>query len=1301
MAEIKNAFIKSKMNKDLDARLLPSGEYRDAMNISISQSEGADVGAVENIKGNENVLALNAVIEDITALDIIGYLMDEQNNYIYLFSTDQNKSISETVDLNANCFIHRFNANATIENQKIKKIVEGSFLNFSKQSFITAANLLEDLLFFTDNRNQPRVINVRQAFEDPSYYKLESDISVAKLAPYKTISILDANTATVDTFVDINNFTITPLSSNIKIGDLVSKGMTKLGQVTSYDENTGNVEVDTPISVNPGDIIKFARSGMINKSQQYLIGNIENPNYDSEWEGDTDFIEGKFIRFAYRYKFEDNTYSLISPFTATMFIPKQFGYFLDGDEEKTYKSSIVAFMENFIQEIKLKIPFPSNDPLNDYKIKEVDIIYKESDTQSLKVLATLDINSAFKNSLSGDDNEYTFIYESRKPYKTLPGSEIVRVYDKVPIKAQSQEIISNRVVYANYIDKSDCIKNINYYVSAQEKDYARFDNLAQYPYHTLKQSRTYQVGFVLSDKYGRTSSVLLSSKDINPELGRGSSFFHSYKTEGDNNPNEEPFGDALRIEINGIIRENKDSGYNGLGYPGTYADSTSKVWTIEEITNSSINNNEYTIDQDLTGFLSVGDYLKGKNIDYVKITSISYSGGFTTIITERQIADYYTALGVVFGYIINELGWYSYKIVVKQTEQSYYNVYLPGIINGTFNVVDVDKNQSAVAVLLNDNINKVPRDLSEVGPQQKKFRSSVRLFGRVTPEPESDTPSFNTQWYPAASADNVSEIATTFDLGFDQDSPDIYNQQSQPLVAKIASIPSLDINSNPISIGSLPPSISVTEYPTYLGVYETVPTESLLDIFYETSSTGLISELNREVINTVDTGAENIIDWIWYLAEDSEASEVTPFFCTQAFKFANGAGTELDEIDIPTTPQIVNVYDGNNNIVFNHPFTLVEQNPSSRNGSYLIQTTKTFTYLENSDVLNNYTFEIQVTTSNNTANNLFKGNNKLTNIQPEFGPGEPLDRIVVLEDQSTVLNLVDPAVFYNGSIIENEKLDDFAYEIISQERSLPILQQGAVNFFSIQNNVLVVDPNETYLNEEYDITIRANDANNGAGSKFIDLDIKVNIGQIPLNYDIPEDPGYKSLNAPYCKEYIDSSDTPATDYAHAYTFGVDTSIPANEAAVKDLSNISEIDVWLGDSGDINNLVIVEAEQQSVEEGIIRFTITGPPPATCQPESYSAQWIYWVCYRPDDNSSFTSAIDTNGDPWPYSGKYTLMGSFNNYKITVGDFDIPGQYRIIVNPPDAFRNATDSLCNLNGCDTSIPGSFRYCDAYYNNC
>ena len=38
MPEIKNQFTGGKMNKDLDERLVPKGEYRDAMNIQVSTS---------------------------------------------------------------------------------------------------------------------------------------------------------------------------------------------------------------------------------------------------------------------------------------------------------------------------------------------------------------------------------------------------------------------------------------------------------------------------------------------------------------------------------------------------------------------------------------------------------------------------------------------------------------------------------------------------------------------------------------------------------------------------------------------------------------------------------------------------------------------------------------------------------------------------------------------------------------------------------------------------------------------------------------------------------------------------------------------------------------------------------------------------------------------------------------------------------------------------------------------------------------------------------------------------------------
>ena len=49
MPEIKNQFTGGKMNKDLDERLVPKGEYRDAMNIQVSTSEGSDVGAVQKL----------------------------------------------------------------------------------------------------------------------------------------------------------------------------------------------------------------------------------------------------------------------------------------------------------------------------------------------------------------------------------------------------------------------------------------------------------------------------------------------------------------------------------------------------------------------------------------------------------------------------------------------------------------------------------------------------------------------------------------------------------------------------------------------------------------------------------------------------------------------------------------------------------------------------------------------------------------------------------------------------------------------------------------------------------------------------------------------------------------------------------------------------------------------------------------------------------------------------------------------------------------------------------------------------
>ena len=80
MAEIKNSFLRSKMNKDLDDRLIPNGEYRDATNISVGKSEADDIGALETVLGN----TLAADFGE-TGMQVIGYHSIENSNKIIVF----------------------------------------------------------------------------------------------------------------------------------------------------------------------------------------------------------------------------------------------------------------------------------------------------------------------------------------------------------------------------------------------------------------------------------------------------------------------------------------------------------------------------------------------------------------------------------------------------------------------------------------------------------------------------------------------------------------------------------------------------------------------------------------------------------------------------------------------------------------------------------------------------------------------------------------------------------------------------------------------------------------------------------------------------------------------------------------------------------------------------------------------------------------------------------------------------------------------------------------------------------------
>ncbi len=181
MAKIVNNFIKGRMNKDLDDRLVPQGEYRNSVNTQISKSEGQNVGALENSIGNTVIKNADfRTILGINDLVSIGVFPDETNNRVFVFLTNKT---SGSYDPSAEHFLMMYDVGA--DNYSI--LLKARWLNFAISNPITGVNLLENLLFWTDNRNQPRVINVDTAINDPGFYSHADLVSVSKYYPYQPI----------------------------------------------------------------------------------------------------------------------------------------------------------------------------------------------------------------------------------------------------------------------------------------------------------------------------------------------------------------------------------------------------------------------------------------------------------------------------------------------------------------------------------------------------------------------------------------------------------------------------------------------------------------------------------------------------------------------------------------------------------------------------------------------------------------------------------------------------------------------------------------------------------------------------------------------------------------------------------------------------------------------------------------------------------------------------------------------------------------------------------------------------------
>ena len=361
MAKISRNFIAGRMNKLVDERLLPEGEYIDGMNIRMGSTEKSEVGVIENTKGNLALTSLTYI--DGTPLSTsarcIGAIEDSANETLYWFVHDDNFSLGDTGLLD---LIVSFNIFTNILTYHVISIDDGggvkTTLNFNNEYLITGVNIINDLLFFTDGYNQPRCINTTRNYANP-------------------VSFID--------------------------------------------------------SISAEELLVIKRPPVESPTIQPIVTS-----------GQQNFMDTRFICFAYRYRYIDGEYSATSQWSQVSFVPNPFSF--------SQNSMLNEGMVNFCNTAIISYNTGSN------LVVGIDLLFKESASNIIKVIEKLD-----KADLGLPDNTvYQYTFSNSKIFTILGTNEILRLYDNVPKLAVAQTIMGNRLMYGNYEEGYDLIdKNGN------------------------------------------------------------------------------------------------------------------------------------------------------------------------------------------------------------------------------------------------------------------------------------------------------------------------------------------------------------------------------------------------------------------------------------------------------------------------------------------------------------------------------------------------------------------------------------------------------------------------------------------------------------------------------------------------------------------------------------------------------------------------------------------------------------------------------------------------------------------------
>lgn len=590
MAEFIHTFTSGKMNKDLDERLVPNGQYRDALNLNLANSDASDVGSLQNVPGNLQLRGklgtgntwTGSYIDAMTNPVCIGVYRNDINERIYWFIASDPNPITGV----------RISAIAEYDqiNEVISPILIDThdILNFTPNYLITGINIIDKFLFWTDDQTEPKKINIEKFKTGsvdfvthtkvplyipasglvPESYQtnlagqpdfIEADVTVIKKSPLAAPTLdfsaskygdsvpgtgITPVTTEMPTLATINftyvpdvpnaATTAVPLDTygeylvNITTPGFYTNSSLNNPALPNYDPvNKWNGHITFNVNTIPqwsaGDLI-ILKSDFTNEFfERYdyqisikvtsvvnttITGQIQAISNDIDrfinqggsiqvyaWEclltEEAPMFEYVFPRFAYRWKYIDNEYSCYSPFSEVAFEGGEFEYIAsDG-----YNIG----MTNRIRRLII-----NNLNWGNQEVQEIDILYKESHSPVVYIVDTLK-----RSDFVTPPN--SFQVETELIGAVVESNQLLRPWDNVPRRAKGQEIVGNRIVYANYLQNYNTpTVNINLTLTPTNHPAVANPQKMRLPAPSVKSIRTYQAGVVFIDQYGRETPVFTS-----------------------------------------------------------------------------------------------------------------------------------------------------------------------------------------------------------------------------------------------------------------------------------------------------------------------------------------------------------------------------------------------------------------------------------------------------------------------------------------------------------------------------------------------------------------------------------------------------------------------------------------------------------------------------------------------------------------------------------------------------------------------------------------------------------------------